>query len=469
MTPPVRPDTNPDLLAHIEQNATPLPPAAPPDIIVQMRQALAEARAAGASDEQMDFLLRAWTREVKNVNEAEQLAAAEAVDQAHPLNQTAGMLGAFSKDIPGMEAAQAGIRSLTRDVPYREALGDIRDAYESAPKGVRIPARIVGGGAAAAMLPGSPAMAGALYGGSLNALSADPDQSLLERGIKTGTGALIGGTVGKVADVVGTGIRAARAPRIEDRLRELSQMRSRASSPLYREAIEQGTQAGTRTPAIQAFLAEPDIAPIVERLGTMRQFAGLAPEDPRVLDAIYKELSDQARAVAKPLAGYDPTKPNLARAGSQNVGMAKDQFLQAVSRDVDAPMPAYGDAVAEFARGSRAIDATKRGYQAMRTAASAGGSPDNLVKHGPASLMDFLEGQAPELADEAATGALGYIRRSVGAAGPTGFVNPLRTTARNALFHGGDVLRGIEGEAPKTLLDFLQRGAISAGTPNLGN
>ena len=127
------------------------------DVVAEMRDALARARAAGASKEQIDFLVRAWTREVQNVNEAEQTANPLPLSRRERVNETEGGIGkalaglgldlgreqlggiaSIAKDIPGAEAAQAGARSFFRGQPYAEALGDIRGAEESAPALARI-------------------------------------------------------------------------------------------------------------------------------------------------------------------------------------------------------------------------------------------------------------------------------------------------------------------------------------------
>lgn len=481
MSSPVRPETPPphEYLMYLRDTGQ----HALADEYEQYLRETGQEQMIGLANRQREFLSGRMERRVarENLNEREMLEAEQAMDR-----ERSGLRGAATRglgaatslirDIPGAEAAAAGVRAVARGQPYAEALGDIREAGEQVNPVVRGVNRFVGGGMAGAAIPGSPAMSGAAYGGLLNLLGADPDQSLTERGVKAGAGAAVGGALGKVADVVGTGIRAFNARPIEQQIRQLEAARSASSGPLYRAAMQEGAEVAggfpVRTPQMQEFLQSPDIQAITQNLRGLREFADVAPDDPRMLDAIYKVLSDQQKAVGKQLAVNDPSRPNLGRFTGRDIGAAKQQALEAMSGP-SGPMPSYATAVDEFARGSRQIDAAKRGYQAMRTASSAGGSPENLVKRGPESLIDWLREVGPEYTPQAVEGALGSIRRNVGAAGPTGLLNPLRTIGRNALFDGGAVLRQIEATAEptvrRTLLDFLQDAAIAGATPALGS
>lgn len=117
--------------------------------------------------------------------------------------QALGGIASLVRDIPGAEAAQAGVRALVRRQPYREALSDIRGAEDSAPSVVRNGNRLLGGGIAAAVLPGGPALKGAQYGALTGALSSDPNSGLESRGIQAGTGAVAGALVGRYAGKLG--------------------------------------------------------------------------------------------------------------------------------------------------------------------------------------------------------------------------------------------------------------------------
>lgn len=448
---------------------TPLDP--PDNIVTQMRSALAAARKAGATKEQMDFLIRAWGREIENFNEAEQTAVAmEPTDAQRQL----GGIASIAKDIPGVEAVASGARSVVRGQPYTEALSDIRQGESAAPALARIPNRIIGGGLAAAALPiTSPVMAGAAYGGLMNMLDADPAKPM-DRALNTGVGAVAGGIMGKAADFATTGIRALRTTPGDVQIKALQAARDKMANPLYADAIEQGLNGNTNTPAIQQFLAEPDIVPIVERLSSMRQYQGMAPTHPEMLLAIRRALTDQGQAAAMPLAGYNPAAPNLAREGVENIGRAKDQFAQAVSRNLDAPMPAAEAANEAFHQGSRPIDAMLRGESAMKLGSSNAGNFERLAEEGPRGLSDWLRAGNEDLVGPAAQGALAMMKRGGRNMGVTGAGNPLQVRTRNMLWNGGDVLRMIEGTAADnaakpltapTLLDALRRAGVGGLTP----
>lgn len=472
MTPPVRPEPHPAEYLQFLRASDPARAALFEEYLTETGQ----AHHIGTATRQEEFasgrLAKRHARE--NTNDAEALALAEeekALDT--PLNRGLAGVTALAKDIPGAEAAQAGVRSLTRGVPYREALGDVRGSYEAIAPAARIPLRIAGGATAGAALPiASPAKAGAAYGGLLNALSADPDQSLGERTLKTGVGAAVGGALGKAGDMVATGVRAKFAKPLGASLDDLTAARTKASAPLYDKALAEGAMAPA-TPEVAAFLARPDVDGIVAGLQQLDEFRGLAPEDPRILDAIYKVLSDQQKTIGKQLMVADPGRPNLGRFTERQIRGTKGVALDAM----DATMPSYRSAVQEFARGSAAIEGLKRGSKAAAIESGGGQSLEHLSKFGRTSLLDFLEGQGPEVSEQAAQGVLGFGRRKLEQAGPTGLLNPMRGMARNFLTEGGGLLRAIEGTAgtnaakpltPQTLLDFLLRAEASAGTPNMG-
>ncbi len=481
MTPPIRPEQPPAweylmYLRDTKQNAL-------ADEYEQFLRETGQQEMIGVANRQLEFLSGRMERRIarENQNERELTEAEMELDaqRASPVTRGLGALSSLAQDIPGAEALQAGARAVAHTLAsrvglpveaqgYNEALSDIREGQQTVNAIPRTALRLAGGGIAGAAIPtASPVRAGAIYGGLSNLLAAEEPESVGSRLGSAAIGAGAGAAIGKVADVVTTGLRAAGAPKITDTLRELEELRAARSAPLYREALEQGV-GQTNTPQVQAFLAQPDIAPIVERLASSRAMQGVAPDDPRMLDAIYKVLSDQQGALRRQLAVNDPSRPNLGRFEGENIAQAKRQALEAM----DTAMPAYRQAVGEFAEGSRALEGAKRGYQAMRTQAGAGGSPENLMKRGPQSLMDWLE-RNPEQAEDALTGALGYVKRSAGAAGPMGLLNPLRTTGRGALLEGGDLLRQIEQYAPRTtkstLMEALQRTAITGATPNVGN
>jgi hypothetical protein len=578
MTPPVRPE-NTDPLEYLQY----LRETGQREQAQEFTRYLTETGQfdAGTIARQMEYREGRLEKRMAraNANDADRLEAESVPSYAQ---QALGGIASLAQDIPGAEALQAAARvyrSQRHGIPttYADELGDI-NAAQDAPK-LEIPYfpdigpgsinRLAGGGIAAASLPiKSPALAGGAYGLALGASGADPDQSLLERGAKGVGSGLIGLGAGKAADVLGTGARALFAPNAAKNLAGRQASRSANAERLYGDALAQG-QGKRATPELLAFLDEPDIKPIVARLSSMREFQGVAPDDPRMLDAIYKVLTDQAKVVSKGLGQTDPGKVNTGRFEGQSIEGAKRTLLDlleqpgqlktpaqveivpspevaqspppslrealeafrsrsaaAVSRNegtvmqqqarqalerrsaeasVPPPMPfkepgmrtveiapasteilppvmpGMRDAVQTFAKDSRGIEAVERGFDAMRNASSPGGTAaKNLTKKGPRALTDWLESQGDDLAEPASEGVLGYIKNRI-ADEPTAFINPAtmlrQSPARNALFRGGRVLRGVEGTAAEnamdplnggTLIDFLNRLSTSAATPNIG-
>lgn len=113
-----------------------------------------------------------------------------------------GSVASLVRDIPGGEAAQAGVRSLIRRQSYRDALSDIRTAEDAAPTAATLPARVIGGALSSAALPGGAAAKGAQYGALTAALSSDPNSGGESRAIGAGFGAGVGYLGGKYAGKV---------------------------------------------------------------------------------------------------------------------------------------------------------------------------------------------------------------------------------------------------------------------------
>jgi hypothetical protein len=120
--------------------------------------------------------------------------------------KTLGVIAALNRDIPGAEAAQAGVRSLVRGQSYASARNDIRGAEDAAPLAATVPARLLGGGLAA--VAGGRALnlgakgAGALYGG-LSGLGDSDVMSKDDRVANALGGAAIGGLAGAAGQKVG--------------------------------------------------------------------------------------------------------------------------------------------------------------------------------------------------------------------------------------------------------------------------
>lgn len=434
----------------------------------------------GVANRQREFQSGRMERRIarENQNEAERVAAEIEADEARSglrgaATRGLGALTSLARDIPGVEAASAGVRSVARGQPYGEALSDIREAGEQVNPVSRAGLRMLGGGTAAAAIPGSPAVQGAASGGLLNLLSADPDKSAYERLASGIGGGILGGAIGKVADVAGTAGRAMMARPVDEAIPALQQARAQAASPLYRQAAQEGSVAASQplTPELARALAEPDVADIVQGLRTQRQFRGLDERDPRFLDAIYKALSDAERTAQSPLAAIDPRRVNTGRFAVENIRAAKQQVLDAMSRAPGAPMPSYADAVETYARESAPIEGFQRGYKAMGAEVGARENPMRIVREGQRGLLDWLESRSPEAAEAAAQGQAAYTKRRLEQAGVTGLLNPLRSTARNALLEGGNLMRQVDAYRTPTLrrslLEYVQAALPAASTPDV--
>lgn len=158
--------------------------------------------------------------------------------------------------------------------------------------------------------------------------------------------------------------------------------RAAKADPIYAQMRAEGVanRMTPRTPEMNAFLNEPDIAAIADDLLKTRQFRGRTPDDPEVLDAIYKVLSDrQGTLRTSQLAN----PKNLGRIEGQDLASAKDQALDAIAGP-RGPMPSMRPAVTEFADESRLKDAYEGGMQLFNKpegeirAAMAKMTPDEL-------------------------------------------------------------------------------------------
>lgn len=143
------------------------------------------------------------------------LSAADETDGEPGIgSKVLGTVASLVRDIPGGEAAQAGVRSLVRRQSYRDALSDIRTAEDAAPAIATAPARLAGAGLASAALPGGAALKGAQYGALTGALSSDPNSGATSRAIGSGvgavTGALAGRYMGKAGEKLAPGAGRAR-------------------------------------------------------------------------------------------------------------------------------------------------------------------------------------------------------------------------------------------------------------------
>jgi hypothetical protein len=264
-----------------------------------------------------------------------------------------------------MEVAQAGVRALVRREPYRQSLAEIQDATGKIPTPLRVGEKIAGALPVAAVLPASPALSGAIIGGADEALSANPDESLTERGVRTGIGAVTGAVIGKGLDKATTIAKAlipasmGGAGPTADRLLQMQADRAQSARALYGTALDDG-QGKAPTQAIIDYTNEPEIADRIAKLRELEPLKNLAPTDPQMLDALYKSFSDEAKAVQKSAGAIDPTKINLGRFRGQHIAARQSQLLDAMStpgtetttipapQTAQSPAPSLRDALQNF-------------------------------------------------------------------------------------------------------------------------
>lgn len=317
--------------------------------------------------------------------------------------KVAGGLASFGRDIPGVEAAQAGARSFMQKEPYSEALSDIRKAEDSAGPLVKNYNSLAGGTVAALAGPkgtfmspmgkgGSAAVQAARFGAAQGALSADP-MSNEDRILKAGRGGAIAGAVGgvigdtptKVAQV--TRVLAGKTPGAAALARraEIS-----AADAAYPAALAQGK--GLTHPDVTTALDSPYLKPYTDAVRASPSNAGA--DDATILHKTYTRLSTRQRALenlTEHAADY--------RAGPeqeiQDIELAKKQLLDAA----DKIMPGYRPAVTQHAQMAEALDALKNTKDAtQRIMNNSNVAGRNLEKNSPeafkASIIKMKKDEA---------------------------------------------------------------------------
>lgn len=353
-----------------------------------------------------------------------------------------------SRDIPGAEALQAGVRSVARGQPYREALGDIRGATEALPAAVSIPTRLAGGIAASTAMPGSTLARQAMaYGAASGLTEANPDIGPLERALRAGGQALLGGAVTKTAQAAGTAVRAARTPSRSSIVMAERQARDEAAAPLY----EQFKQLGElpRTEQLDELLQLPVVRRAIRTVkGESAELADLADTDARVLDAVYKRIGNKA---FKSATGYETGDTRIALANALD----------------EASGGLYGPALAAFREGSQRVGAVVRGGRAFQTAVSPQGamSEKALTENTPEALMRWMQTATPEQRRLAIQGMLGAASEGAGASVTTaiGGLSPLPGIRRT--FAASRILEQMEGGNLSPLRRALRLSPAAQLTP----
>lgn len=367
----------------------------------------------------------------------------------------AANIASATQVIPGMEAIQAYASSKANDLPYREALETQRGETDAIPAPIKIAGQMAVGAPfmAAPFIPKSPALTGALLGGTDQVLAADPDRDLLDRAWRGAAGAAVGGSVGAALDAVITKGRSVLAPSSSKVIQTLKGERKAATEPLYDAARNVGAlpTSPMGTP-VSAFLAKPEVAEIVKDLQKLDQFSGMAPDDPRMIDAIYKALSDNQRTVGKAMAVANPSKLNVGRYREQDIAGKKDALLNAI----DPVMPTYRPAVEAYAKHSGEIEAVRQGQDALRTGISKGVTTGrNLDRTSFEAFEDAMQKATPAQRERALQGLLGGVKQAATS------TSPLRSAG--TLLKAPAYMRATQSPSQRAF-DELIKAALLGGT-----
>lgn len=406
-----------------------------------------QGAAPAPSPLQAEYRSGALSRRMASENANDAAAAAPSLYEkaaAHAANVAQG--------IPGMERLEAyvgqGAGALSgHPMSYDESLNSLRSATGQIGGVTRFAEKALGGLPLMAVLPGNPAVSGAVLGGADQALGAD-NESLGERGVRTVAGAALGHVLGSATDHAATALTSQFAPKLGAGMYSILDQRAADAAARYQRALSEG-QGLTKTPAIEQFLAQPAVQEIVTGLQGMKRFAGMDAHDPHMLDAIYKVLSDQAGTLKTKLGSAlaARTSANLGRYSLEDVqGMQKD-LLDAMN----GPMPSYQTAVHGYADASRDLTAYKQGARQLPRAGGAAPEVVRGVKRlSPEGFARWVAQQPDAAQDAAQEGVLAGVN-SIGKYRasrfrPLGF--PMGFAATDALKRAPGLLRSIDPDAP---------------------
>ncbi len=206
--------------------------------------------------------------------------------------QALGGIASLVKDIPGAEAAQAGVRSLVRGQPYRTALEDIQGAEESAPASVSLFNRAAGGSIAALATPGAPALQAARFGILSGLGQSNPDATVKNRlddaAVRGAIGAATAGLV-QNAPAIGRGAGRAAGAVLHPR-RTLANLIRGGASEADEAAPVLSTLGRNRGEPLPLFRGEPlklvsDAEPAVPNAAPDQRLIDLFSDEAKAADA----------------------------------------------------------------------------------------------------------------------------------------------------------------------------------------
>lgn len=411
-------------------------------------------RAQGATDADIEAYLRQQGAvevrpKPRGFRTPEQIARLNKVDAAvnelGPFETLAGGAAAAGQGLTlgwGDELAAAARRPFSNK-SYPTLLDEVRKEQEVFKKeypkanlalniagGSLLPVRSAGAGIVPAARTG--AGVGALAGAG--AAEDDP----FARAIGLVGGGVTGGALGGLLGLGGTVVRYLRnakkiysAPSLgttEKILRDARAARDKANYGVATVDIGEPMH-----PAMAKVLAEPDIAPVVERLKGMKQWAGVDDADPKFLDAVYKNaISDWKLQLDKAQVPADPSKPNTVRALKKHLDLLREQFLKAA----DLQMPGYRQAVEESAS-ARGLERTfaESADAARRITERPSIAGRNIAAKSPEAFEAKIKDMTPEEAVVAEKALLGRgheaIRFTSNPVGKFGLYSSLARAARS--------------------------------------
>lgn len=325
-------------------------------------------------------------------NITDQNAAEQGPSTLGAFGQSLAATGAnLGSAVPGVPAAQMGLRSLIRPLVTGESaesldqsLSDIEGAEGKIPGPLRVAEKFAGAAPAAALMPGSPMVASAAYGGLSGLLDAH-NRSVPQAAGRAAVGTAVGATFGKLGDLLTTGARAVLptwlggAPELGQNVLDRTTRMRAADATNYGQAATEGAATGS-TPAVAQALARPDIAPYAAVIRNSRTFAGA--DDNTVLREAYKLMSERQGTAGARLANATDFKAGTALEKS-DIGLAQQELkTAAVTPSPGAPAPPTAHPMDPDALSSPAVrDASgtvTAGVTHSHAAEAAGGNPARL-------------------------------------------------------------------------------------------
>lgn len=310
-------------------------------------------------------------------------AARESVAQTNPgLSTVAGVTGALATPLPGGGLLRAGARASKA-------------------------ARIGTAATDAALQSGIASGLTSLEGGSPEALR-NMDRRALSGGL---LGGALGGTLGGVTGALArTGERIRRTNALDDVAVQMRKDIAQVSNEGYERVLSQPAQPQLSRPMLN-ILTDPVVLPHVRELQTYRQWQGVRPSEPRFLDAVYKELSDEGLRLKQSLKNKagEPGVSSI-RARGEHIGQVRSEMLNAM----DTQVPGYKDVVQTHA----GMKADEEFFERASDVANRVGSGSRLKgkkykTEGRAAFLEEIPKATPAQAMLGVSGLLGRGSESV--------------------------------------------------------